>query len=137
MNKKPKNHFESYEAACADRGYDPEACIPKFSEKAPAWLKTHLETEAQLLVIAEAIRQGRVPKPDERMYFCVFFKDAENDHAGFGLAVTISVFWDSITSVGERQQFFSREDAVFFGNQYLALHKITKVITKIEETNVQ
>lgn len=136
MNKKPTNHYESYEAACAYHGVQPEDCLPVFSEKAPEWLKIHMTTEAKLLVIAEAIRQGRIPKPGERMYFPVFFKDPYNNHASFGLAGTNSDFWNSTTNVGERHEFFTREDAAFFATQFISLHKITKVITKIEETNV-
>ncbi len=84
MIKRPKHHFESYESACADLKLDPEAMLPPMSESAPEWLKKYTVANTKLVLIAEAMRQGRKPKPGEWMYVPVFFKDAKNNNAGFG-----------------------------------------------------
>lgn len=124
------NHFPTYEAACADGNFNPEDMLPVFSEKAPDWLKKRGVADAKLTVIANAINQGRVPKPGEIMYFPVFYKDASNNNAGFGLSLTYCGRWLSATTVGERHEFFTREDALFFGRNFLELHKDHKIIDK-------
>lgn len=128
MDKKPKNHLDTFEEYCALQNLDPIAVLPIVNEHQPEWLQNYTLADTQLTIIAEGIREGRKPKPGEWMYVPVFFKDAANNGAGFGFSGASYDYWSTDTSVGERHAFFTREDAEFFGRQFLPLHKITKLI---------
>lgn len=120
MSEKPFNHFETIEAACADRGIDRASIIPQFAENCPQWLKDHLTIEAELLVIASAINQGRLPKIGEKTYAPYFY------NSGFGFSLVGDDWAHSDSTVGSRLEFFTWDDCHFFATHYLELHKKNK-----------
>lgn len=112
---------KAFEEACALRGYDPVALLPDVS-KLPEWLQKYTHSSIKRLVIAEAINEGRVRKPGkEYVYFPIW--DLDDNSSGFGFSCTYYVLWHTVTFVGSRLEFFSRDDSDFFGKNFMDLHR--------------
>jgi hypothetical protein len=122
--KNPITTTDSQEAflqACQLRGYDAQTILPDVSQL-PEWLQRYTHSSIKRLVIAEAINNGRVRKPgEERVYFPVW--DLSDNTSGLGFTYTDCDGWRTGTHVGPRLEFFSYEDAEFFGKNFMDLHR--------------
>lgn len=104
--------IESFEQACEVLGY--ERTIPNF-DQAPEKHRKALSAHYQLIIIAEAINDGWTPNwldTDERKWelYPDIVKD-DSKPSGLGLSYDDYVFWLSLTAVGSRLCFKSREAA--------------------------
>lgn len=121
MDRNIKNSQAAFEAACTERGYDAAAILPDVSA-VPEWLGRYTHSTIKRVIIAEAINNGRVRKPGkETVYFPVW--DLTTGSAGFGFSYSDYGLWLADTGVGPRLEFFSREDADYFGKNFMDLHQ--------------
>jgi hypothetical protein len=103
---------KTFDEACLALGYD--ASIPTFYN-APEKHRKALLAHYKLIIIVEAINDGWTPNwnnTDEYKY--ELFPDIVKDKAkpsGFGLAYYYYVRWTTVTGVGSRLCFQSRDAA--------------------------
>ncbi len=104
--------IKTFEEACVALGYD--ASIPTF-DNAPEKHRKALSSHYKLVIIVEAVNDGWQPdwsNTDEYKYelWPDIVKD-ETKPSGFGLACDGYDLWHTITGVGSRLCFKSREAA--------------------------
>lgn len=98
----------------------------------------------QLLILAKGLKieyskANKLPKvwePDyndsnQRKYETCFWVKADSERpSGFGFSFTLCDLWTTLTTVGSRFAFPTYEMAVFFGEEFEALHLKTKLEIK-------
>lgn len=115
-------NIKTFEDACLALGYD--ASVPSF-DNAPVKHRKALQAHYKLMIIIEAINEGWQPNwndSDEFKY--ELWPDViedKNKPSGFGLSCDDYVTWLTITNVGSRLCFSSRERAKHCFNQFLQL----------------
>jgi hypothetical protein len=127
-----KQTITSFEEACEARGYDPALVLPDVT-KMPLHLQAYTLASIKRVIIAEAINVGREPNwsdTNEYKWFPYWDMDDKDAPSGFGFSVTDSDGWTSLTLVGSRLVFFNREDAKYFGENFMDLHKDFLLIPK-------
>ncbi|MCC6867050.1 MAG: hypothetical protein IT280_12920 [Ignavibacteria bacterium] len=117
--------IKSFEDACKARKIDPKA-LPEVS-MLPVIHQKAIVAHYKLIIIAEAINDGWQPNwndSNEWKYYPWFEVETDEDRpAGFGFSCTSYVGWSTITSVGSRLCFKTRETAVYAGKQFADLYK--------------
>lgn len=125
----------SFEEACAARGYDPALLLPDVSAL-PEWLQKLVIAKIRLVIIAEAMNEGKQfdwSDYNQRKWFPYFDMDDEDDDSGFGFSSTDYGYWTTFTIVGARLVFFTQEDAEHFGRHFIELHRDVLVVPKQEQ----
>lgn len=121
--------IKTFEDACAFSKRDP-LLLPEVSMLDTKFQKYILATY-KLSIIAEALNHEAAGKPwlpnwndSSYKYFPWFEIDAsEENPSGVGFSDTGYVNWVTITSVGSRLCFLSRELALYAGEQFAELYK--------------
>lgn len=101
------------------RGLDPVTVLPDVSGQ-PEWLAKLTTANIKRLVIADAIRDGKVPPADGSWrWFGVF----NLDPSSFGFSRSCTHYVDSYSDVGLRLEFFSEEESDYFNSNFTELHR--------------
>jgi hypothetical protein len=128
-----KTSDAAFEYAAKQLGFEPENLIPDVS-KMPEWLQKSTLANIKLDIIAECLRGGKPLEKGKWHWFPVFTKQTDNK-SGSGFSYADAYLWFTDTSTGARREFHTREDAEYFGKQFLDLHIDSKCIIISEEVN--
>lgn len=115
-----KKTLYTFESACESCGYDAATILPVVSHQ-PEWLQKYTIAQTKRLIIAEAIKKGKHPKPGQRRYFPVF-----NSLCGF--VCSNAYFTHTNTYLGARLDFNTETESDEFGENYNDLHRAVMVI---------
>ena len=100
----------------------------------PEYIRKYILNHFILTVVVSALNEGWEPNfndHNERKYFCWFEVDANEDNrAGFGFSDTDCGTWHSISAVGSRLCFKSRELCYYAAEQFPELWKENQLILK-------
>ncbi len=124
--------IKTYEDACKALNLSP-AALPDVS-MLPVKHQQAIIAHCKLVIIAEALNEGWQPNwsdTDQYKYWPWF--DVEEDDkkpSGFGLSFYVCVDWITITAVGSRLCFKSRELAKYAGEQFSDLYEEYFLIQK-------
>lgn len=116
----------SFEDACKAQNLNPDN-LPDVADL-PAKYQNRLIADYKISVIADALREGKDVDYNDLSYkyFAVFYvepTDKNSPGSGFGLSYAVCGHWASYSGVGVRLCFPNRDLAVYFGKQFLELHK--------------
>lgn len=112
------NRPESFEQACEMLGLNPTAILPDVSTQ-PEWLKNQTIANTKRLVIAAAVREGKLPTAADERWFGVF----DLRPSSFGFSHSYTYFDDSHSTVGLRLEFFTEEESDYFNSNFTDLHR--------------
>ena len=119
-----------FESACKITGNDPGK-LPIVKEIPPKH-RNRIVADYKLSIIAEALGGGNPDYTDTNQYkyFPYFEVKADKKRkSGFGLSYCGYVSWYSISVVGVRLCFPNWDQAKFFGNHFIGLHKDHQLLT--------
>lgn len=118
-----ENQIKNFEDACKSLKLDPEKIVPDFS-LFPGKHQKAMIAHAKLIIIAQALNGDWEPdwnNWDETKYYPWF--DMEKSSSGSGFSCDDCVDWNSVSNVGSRLCFKTREMAKYAGTQFQALYK--------------
>eukprot|EP01037_Dinobryon_pediforme_P011466 gene11466-11559_t len=115
----------------AQEGYDTSTVLPDVSAL-PEWLQKYTTGTIKRVIIAEAINEGRIRKPGkEWVYFPVW--NLTEGSSGFGFSHTFYGLWSTDTTVGSRLEFFTRDNAKYFGENFMELHRDVLLVDEAQD----
>ena len=118
--------IKTFEAACKALKLNPAKVLPTVTTF-PVKHRNALVAHAKLIIIAEALNEGWQPNwndSSEWKYYPWFeVKADEKNLSGSGLAYYVFAYWLSLTAVGSRLCFKSRELAEYAGKQFKKLYE--------------
>jgi len=112
-------NIKTFEAACKALGLNPKT-VPDFSH-APKQHQAALIAHYKLVIIAEALNEGWKPtwKNDEEYKYYPWFEMESSK----GFRFCVARYYYSVSDVGSRLCFRSRELAEYAGKTFLKLYK--------------
>jgi len=122
MEKQITEVIKSYEDACKMLDIDPVLSLPFSDDQEGDQLA--INATFKLMKIAKALNEGWTPDwqdNDQRKYYP--WMDMEDDNrSGLGLSFSVCGSADSLSAVGSRLCFKSRELAEYAGRQFVGLY---------------
>lgn len=120
------NKVKSFEEACELQGLNPETCLPDVSGMPKQHQQATIAT-AKLFIIADAVNgDWKADYSDYGQYkYLPYF--TWDDPSGSGFSCGDYDSWNTLSSVGSRLVFCSREAAKHMGKTFTELYKAVHV----------
>lgn len=120
------DRVKSFEDACKVKGISTD--LPDVSNL-PEWLRQQVIVDYKLLVIASAINEEWEPNWDDNTEY-KYYPWFKLSSSGVGFSCDDYVCVYSLALVGSRLVFPTSEKAKYFANQFLDLHRESRLIQK-------